>query len=122
MIVNVISSIRSSTLHRPDRTAEHGPGKVGELVHDAGVVTHSVESEGKQTGSLYALSQVPKIIEGVRPADLCSDFIDVAVVSETDRVRAYRWCVVHVVLSRYPGQVTREPRVDSRVLGALEQF
>ena len=58
MIVSVVSSIRSSTLHRPDRTAEDGPGEVGELVHDAGVVTLSVESEGKQTGSLYAVSSV----------------------------------------------------------------
>ena len=49
MIVSVLSAIRSSTLHRPDRTAEDGPGKVGELVHDAGSVTHSLESEGKQT-------------------------------------------------------------------------
>ena len=58
MFVSVVSSIRSSTLHRPDRTAEDGPGEVGELVHDAGVVTLSVESEGKQTGSLYAVSLV----------------------------------------------------------------
>ena len=47
MIVSVVSSIRSSTLHRPDWTAEDGPGEVGELVHDAGVVILSVESEGK---------------------------------------------------------------------------
>ena len=65
MIVNVISSIRSSTLHRPDRTAEHGPGKVGELVHDAFGVTLSVESEGKQTGSFYAVKPVVPITEGV---------------------------------------------------------
>ena len=50
MFVIVVSSIRSTSLHRPDRTAEDGPGEVGELVHDAGVVPHSVESEGKQTG------------------------------------------------------------------------
>ena len=37
MLVSVVSSIRSSTLHRPDRTTEDGPGEVGELVHDAGV-------------------------------------------------------------------------------------
>ena len=47
MFVSVVSPIRSSTLHRPDRTAEDGPGEVGELVHNAGVVTNSVESEGK---------------------------------------------------------------------------
>ena len=47
MKVSVVSSIRSSSFHRPYRTAEDGPGEVGELVHDAGVVLHSVESEGK---------------------------------------------------------------------------
>ena len=50
MFVGVVSSSRSSTLHRPDRTAEDGPGEVGELVHDAASMTHSVESEGKQAG------------------------------------------------------------------------
>ena len=107
MIVIVVSSIRSSTLHRPDRTAEHGPGKVGELVHDAGVVTLSVESEGKQTGSFYAIITVQHIIEGVCPADLCSDLSDVAIASETGRVRLSRWCVLHVVLSGNPGKVAR---------------
>ena len=121
MIVSVVSSIRSSTLHRPDRTAEHGPGKVGELVHDAGVVTLSVESEGKQTGSFYAIIPVPIIIEGVCPADLCSDLSDVAIASGTGRVRDSRWCVVHVVLSCYPGQIARQPSVYRRVLGELEQ-
>ena len=119
MIVSVVSSIRSSTLHRPDRTAEHGPGKVGELVHDAGVVTLSVESEGKQTGSFYAIYPIIRIIEGVCPADLCSDLSDVAIASGTGRVRVSRWCVVHVVLSCYPGQVARELRVDGRVFRYL---
>ena len=121
MIVSVVSSIRSSTLHRPDRTAEHGPGKVGELVHDAGVVTHSVESEGKQTGSFYAIFIVVKITEGVCPADLCSDLSDVSIASGTGRVRVSRWCVVHVVLSCHPGQEARQLRVDGRVLGELGQ-
>ena len=53
MFVSVVSSIRTTTLHRPDRTAEDGPGEAGVLVHDAGVVSHPVESEGKKTGSLY---------------------------------------------------------------------
>ena len=65
MIVGVGRSIGSTILHRSDRTAEDGPGEVGELVHDAGVVTLSVESEGKQTGSLYAITSVQPIIEGV---------------------------------------------------------
>ena len=65
MLISVVSSIRSSTLHRPDRTAEHGPGKVGELVHDAGTVSLSVKSEGKQTGSFYAVKPVVPITEGV---------------------------------------------------------
>ena len=121
MIVSVVSSIRSSTLHRPDRTAEHGPGKVGELVHDAGVVTLSVESKGKQTGSFYAISSVIDIIEGVCPADLCSDLSDVSIASGTGRVRDSRWCVVHVVLSCYPGQIARQPGVDRRVGGLLGQ-
>ena len=118
MYVNVVSS---NTLHRPDRTAEHGPGKVGDLVHDAGVVTHSVESEGKQTGSFYAIFPVLPIIEGVCPADLCSDLSDVSIASGTGRVRFSRWCVVHVVLSCYPGQVARQSSVYCRVGGALVQ-
>ena len=69
MLASVVSSTRSSTLHRPDRTAEDGPGEVRKLVHDAGVVTHSVESEGKQTGGFYAIKSVMIIIEGVCPAE-----------------------------------------------------
>ena len=121
MFVSVLSAIRSSTLHSPDRTAEDGPGKVVELVHDAGVVSLFVESEGKQTGSFYAIIPVPIIIEGVCPADLCSDLSDVSIASGTGRVRDSRWCVVHVVLSCYPGQIARQPSVYRRVLGELEQ-
>ena len=91
MFVSVVSSIRSSTLHRPYRTAEDGPRKVGELIQDAGVVTLSVEGERKQTGSLYASSSVPTGRETVCPADLCSDLIDVALTSETGRVLVSRW-------------------------------
>ena len=122
MFVSVVSSIRSSTLHRPDRTAEDGPGEVGELVHDAGVVTHSVESEGKQTGGFYAILSVPVIIEGVCPADLCSDLSDVAIASETGRVRLSSWSVLHVVLSSNPGQKAGQLRVDGRVGGGLPQI
>ena len=121
MFVSVVSAIRSSTPHRSDRTAEDGPGEVGELVHDAGVVTHSVESEGKQTGGFYAIKSVMIIIEGVCPADLCSDLSDVAIASETGRVRVSRWSEVHVVLSRNPGQEAGQLRVDCRVGGALFQ-
>ena len=115
MFVSVVSSISSSSLHRPDRTAEDGPGEVGELVHDAGVVTHSVESEGKQTGGFYAITSVKLIVEGVCPADLCSDLSDVAIASETGRVRVCRWSEVHVVLSRNPGQEAGQLCVDGRV-------
>ena len=103
MIVNVVSSIRPGTLHRPDRTPEDGPREVLQLVHDAGVVRHSIESEGKQTFSFYASVSVPPIIEWVGPADLCSDLSDVSIASETGRVRVCRWSVVHVVLSCHPG-------------------
>ena len=65
MIVSVVSSIGSSALHRPDRTAEDWPGEVDELIKYAGVVTLSVESEGKQTGGFYAFSPVPAIMERV---------------------------------------------------------
>ena len=130
MFVSVVSSIRSSTLHRPDRTAEDGPGEVGELVHDAGVVTHSVKSEGKLTGGFYAIISIEVITpfsqdkpqEGVCPADLCSDLSDVAIASETGRVRVFRWSVVHVVLSRNPGQEAGQLRVDGRVGGELPQI
>ena len=122
MKVSVVSSVRSSTLHRPDRTAEDGPGEVGELVHDAGVVTHSVESEGKQTGGFYAISSVKIIIEGVCPADLCSDLSDVAIASETGRVRLSRWGVVHVVLSSNPGKIARQLRIHRRICGELVEI
>ena len=104
MFVGVISS---STLHRPDRTAEDGPGEVGELVHDAGVMTLSVQSEGKQTGGFNDILTVVIISGGVCPAFLSSDLIDVAIASETGRVRVSRWCVGHVVLSCNPGKIAR---------------
>ena len=91
MFVSVVISIRSSTLHPPNRTAEHGPGKISERVHDAASVSLSVESEGKQTGSFYAILAVINVTEGVCPADLCSDLSDVAIASETGRVRVSRW-------------------------------
>ena len=120
MFVSVVSSIRSSTLHCPYRTPEDRPCEVLYLTHDAAVVTLSVESEGKQTGGLYAVSQVrPTVIIG--PADLGSDLIDVSIASETGRVRVSRWCVVHVVLSCYPGQVARQLRVDCGVVGELPE-
>ena len=53
MSVCVFSSTRSSILHRPYRTPEDRPGEVLYLVHDAAVVTLSVESEGKQTAGFY---------------------------------------------------------------------
>ena len=106
MRVDVISSIGSSTLHCPYRTPEDRPGEVLYLVHDAAVVTLSVESEGKQTGGLYAVSPVrPTSIIG--PADLGSDLSDVAIAIETGRVRVSSWSVLHVVLSCNPGQVAR---------------
>ena len=83
------------------------------------VVTHSVESEGKQTGGFYAIASVLEIIEGVCPADLCSDLSDVAIASETGRVRVSRWSEVHVVLSRYPGQEAGQLRVNCGVGGGL---
>ena len=118
MLASVVSSTRSSTLHRPDRTAEDGPGEVGELVHDAGSVIHPVESEGKQTGGFYAILPV-KPVSRVCPADLCSDLSDVAIASETGRVRVSTWSVLHVVLSCHPGQIARQLRVDRWVGGGL---
>ena len=107
MSVSVVSSTRSSTLDRPYRTPEDGPGEVLHLVHDAAALTHSVESEGKQTGGLYAVSPVRPNIGRVCPADLGSDLSDVALASETGRVRLSSWSVLHVVLSCHPGQVAR---------------
>ena len=103
MIVSVVSSIRPGSLHRPYRTAEDGPCEVGELVHDAGGVSLSVQSEGEQTGSFYTTSRVKPITKGVCPAFLCSDLSDISIASETGRVKVSRWCVVHVVLSCHPG-------------------
>ena len=100
MCVIVISS---SALQCPNRTPKNRSCEVLDIVHNAGVVTLSVESEGKQTGGLSAIRLVEKIIEGVCAADLCSDLSDVAIASETGKVRVSRWCVLHVVLSCYPG-------------------
>ena len=91
MCVRVVRSIRSSTLHRSYRTPEDRPGEVLYLVHDAAVVTLSVESEGKQTGGLYAVSLVRPTIGRVCSADLGSDLSDVTIASETGRVRVSRW-------------------------------
>ena len=106
MGVGVVSTIRSSPLHRSYRTPEDRPGEVLYLVHDAAVVTLSVESEGKQTGGLFAVSPVHKTII-IGPADLGSDLSDVALAIETGRVRLSSWSVLHVVLSCHPGQVAR---------------
>ena len=118
MCVSVVSSIRSSTLHRPYRTPEDRPCEVLYLVHDAAAVTLSVESEGKQTGGLFDFIPVRPTI-GIGPADLGSDLSDVALTSETGRVRVSSWSVVHVVLGCYPGQVARQLRINCRVLGEL---
>ena len=103
MKVSVVSSIRPGTLHRPDRTPKDGPREAGKQVLYAGAVTLSIESEGKNTFSFYAIKPVQPIIEWVCPADLCSDLSDVSIASETGRVRVCRWSVVHVVLSCHPG-------------------
>ena len=120
MCVSVVSSFSSSTFHRSYRTPEDRPCEAFYLVHDAAVVTFSVESEGKQTGGLYAVSLVRPIIS-IGPADLGSDLSDVALTSETGRVRVSSWSVVHVVLSCYPGQIARQLRVDRRVEAVLFQ-
>ena len=82
-------------------------------------MSHSVESEGEQTGGLYAIVPVLFITERVCPTNLCSDLSDVAIASVTGRVRVSRWCVLHVVLSGNPGQIARQLRVDGRILGSL---
>ena len=112
MSVRVIIFIRSSILQCSYRTPEERPGEVLYLTHDAAVVTLSVESEGKQTGGLYAVSRVRPTsvdfsIDWVGPADLGSDLSDVALASETGRVRLSSWSVLHVVLSSNPGQIAR---------------
>ena len=86
-----ISVVSSDTLHPPYRTPEDRPGEVFYLIHDAGTVALSVEGEGKQTGCLYAVSEVRPTRAPVCPADLGSDLRDVALTSETGRVRVSRW-------------------------------
>ena len=107
MSVGVFSTTSSSTLHRSYRTPEERPGEVLYLVHKASGLTLSVESEGKQTGGLYAVVYVRPTRPKVCPADLGSDLSDVALASETGRVRLSSWSVLHVVLSCHPGQVAR---------------
>ena len=98
--------VTSNTLDCPYRTPEDGPAKIFYLLHYAAAVTLSVESEGKQTGGLYAVSPIRPTCR-IGPADLRSDFGDVALTSETGRVRVSSWSVVHVVLSCHPGQIAR---------------
>ena len=106
MCLSVVSSFRSSTLHTPHWTPEERSCEAPYLTHDAAAVTLSIESEGKQTGGLYAVSPVRKT-KRIGPADLGSDLSDVALTSVTGRVRVSSWSVVHVVLSCHPGQVAR---------------
>ena len=100
-----VSVVSSNTLHSPYRTTEHGPSKAY-IVHDAGVMNLSVQGEGKQTDGLDAISVVHKSMR-LPSADLGGDLSDVALTSETGRVRVSSWSVVHVVLSCHPGQVAR---------------
>ena len=86
-----ISVVSSCPLQFPYRTTEDGSGEVLDLVHDAGAVTLSVQSEGKETGGFYLFKTVQITIGGVCPADLSSDLRDVALTSETGRVRVSRW-------------------------------
>ena len=86
-----VSVVSSDTLHPPYRTPEDRPGEVLYLIHDAGTVALSVEGEGKQTGRLYAVSLIKQTTERVCPANLGSDLRDVALTSETGRVRVSRW-------------------------------
>ena len=111
-----VSIVRTNTLHRPYRTAEDRSCEVFYLSHDAGLMTLSVNSEGKQTGGLYAVSLISPTFSNVCPADLGSDLRDVPLTSETGRVRVSRWFVVHIVLSCHPGQVARQPGVDCGIL------
>ena len=85
-----VSVVSSDTFHLPYRTPEDRSGEVIYLTHDAGTVALSVEGERKETGRLYAVSLVyPTFIIG--PADLGNDLGDVALTSETGRVKVSRW-------------------------------
>ena len=86
-----VSVVSADTLHTPYRTPEDRPGEVLYLIHDAGTVALSVEGEGKQAGRLYAVSTVRPTWAKDCPADLGSDLRDVALTSETGRVRVSRW-------------------------------
>ena len=119
MCVRVVSS---NTLHPPNRTTEDRSREVLYLIKDTGPVALSVEGEGKQTGGLYAVSRIRPTNQRICPAVLFSDLRDLALASETGRVRVSRWFVVHVVLSCHPGQVAGQLRVDGRVLGGLVQL
>ena len=57
MYVGVVSA---NILYPPYRTPEHRPGEVFYPTHNAAAVTISVESEGKQTRSLYSVYPVRK--------------------------------------------------------------
>ena len=59
--------------HCPDRTPEHRPSEVLDLIHDTFRVSHSIQSEGEYAGGLDVVSVVPDAAEGVGPADLSRD-------------------------------------------------
>ena len=110
-----VSVVTSDTLQTPYRTPEDRSREVFYLIRYAGIVALSVEGEGKQTGGLYAVSIICPTFLIIRPADLGCDLSDVAMPSETVRVRVCRWSVVHVVLSCHPGQVAGQLRVHGWV-------
>ena len=85
-----VSVVSADTLHPPYRTPEDRSGEVFYLIQYAGTVALSVEGEGKQTGRLYAFSNVHPTSGRICPADLGSDLRDVALTSETGRVRVSR--------------------------------
>ena len=98
-----IRVVSANTLDGPDGTPEHGAGEVFNLISEAAVITPTIETEGKQTGGLYAFIEVQQTEKWASSTHFSSDLRDVTIASKTVRVRVSRGRVVHVVLGSYPG-------------------
>ena len=83
--------VENTVLHCPYWTSEDGQGEVRYRLRYAGAVTLTIEGKVEQASGLNLVCCVPITTKRVCPAFLCSDLIDVAIASETVRVRVSRW-------------------------------
>ena len=111
MLISVVSALRSSPLDSPYGAPEDGPGEVFNIISEAAVIGHTIESEGEDTGRLHAIPAVPKTEKGISSADLGRVLSDVPLPSQTVLL-SLPGGELHVVLGGNPGQVAGDLRVN----------